>query len=278
MPLRPRSAALAVLLASLSAFWLVPGAAQAVPRSPDPERVVVPATPTARVAAKAPATIDSDVYASVASSTSRNYFVTAGHLKLRLKGGSSTKYTGTYTDHSGGKTTKASASTADPDAPTVTIKTSNGNFTFRGTATFGGGFYTATATKVPKKIGFKASALSLVGATHSLKTATYQVVLTERVGPVAKPFEHTGSLTLAYDANNRVSGGAFTVVNGKGKTVTNAIKSSGYVSPGSYFYTVVKADKTTIGISATFSGASFTGFGVSGSGAKTAQWVVTGTS
>ena len=278
MPLRLRSAVLAVLLAPVAALSLLPVSAQAAPRSPDPERVVVPAAPTHRTtaAATAPATVDSDLYAYLTSPKGRTYFVVAGHLRLTLKAGS-TRYVGSFTDYAGGKTTKASADASKPDAPTVSLKARSGSFTFRGDSSFGGGFWSAPATKVPKKIGFKAADLALVASTHSLRTSTYQVVFSERVGPVGKPFEYVGSLTLAYDANNRVSGGQTTVTDGKGRTVSRAITSSGYVSPGSYFYTVVKLDKTTMGVSATFSGTSFSGFGFSGSGASTRQWVLSGT-
>ena len=278
MPLRPRSAVLAVLLAPLAALALLQAPAQAAPRSPDPERVVVPAAPAQRTAAaaKAPASIDSDVYAYTVSPTGRTYFAAAGHLRLKPKGGSTTRYSGSFVDYSGGRTTKAGADTTKPDAPTISIKTKNGSFAFRGDVNFGSpGFWSAQGTKVPK--GLKAKDVYLTAVAHSLRTSTYQVVFSERVGPVARPLEYSGTMTIAYDANNRVSGGQVTVTNGRGKVVTNAIRSSGYVDASSYFYTVVKVDKTTMAVNGTVSGTSFTGFASSGSGSKTAQWVVTGT-
>lgn len=282
MPLRTRSAVLALLLAPIAALWLLPSAAQAAPRTPDPERVVVPAprsAPADRAAADVtyPATIDSDVYASVAAPTTRAYFVAAGHLKLRLRSGSTTRYTGSFTDYAGGRTTKASADTSQPDAPRVSIKTRNGSFTFRPSASFGATLWTGAGVKAPKKTGFKAGDVFLVGATHVLKTVTYPLVLSERVGPVSKPFEYSGSITLAYDGNQRVSGGSVSVTDAKGRVVTKPIRGTGFVSPGSFFYTVATVDRTTMGISANIRAGLLDGYAVSGSGSKIAQWVVSGT-
>ena len=84
-------------------------------------------------------------------------------------------------------------------------------------------------------------------------TASYSIVLTERSGLVTDPIEYVGTLTLARDANGRISGGQVTVTNAKGKVVTHALKSSGYSSSG-YFYTVAQVDKTYFGLNATISG------------------------
>ena len=274
--------ALAVLVVPLLLLGLLPGTASADVDDRDPERVSAPSgtTDAGRVGAArraAPASVDADVYAALTSPSLRTYFVAAGHLKLRLKSGSTTRYSGSFTDYAGQRTTSASADASKPDAPTLSITTTNGSFTFRTDASFGSDLWGGTATKVPKKFGFRAGDLTLAATKHSLRTVTYQVALTERFGPVARPFEYTGSMTLAYDGNNRVSGGAVTVVDGKGRTVTNAVRSTGYLSPGGYFYTVVKVDKTTMGISATVTGSTLNGYAVSGSGSRTAVWVVSGT-
>ncbi|SEQ44975.1 hypothetical protein [Microlunatus flavus] len=273
------AAAATVLPAALLSLLLVPPAAQAAPRSPDPERLVVAQGPAPRssvASRKAPASIDSDVYAYAISPTFRTYFVAAGHLTLSLKPGSTTKYSGSFVDYVGGSPSKAAADASDPAAPTISLKGKNGSFTFKGDTYFGGDSYSATATKVSSKLGIKAKDVYLAAAKHSVKTATYSIVLTERSGPVNRPFEYSGSLTIAYDANNRISGGQVTVTGRKGKNVTNALKNSGYFGT-SYFYTVAKVDKTSMGISGTFDGPDFSGFGFAGSGSKTTQWVVSGT-
>ena len=48
---------------------------------------------------------------------SRTYFVLAGHLKLALKPGSTTKYVGSFVDYVGNKSYKASADAATPRRP-----------------------------------------------------------------------------------------------------------------------------------------------------------------
>ena len=42
------------------------------------------------------------------------------------------------------------------------------------------------------------------------------------------PFEYTGSLTMVYDGNYRISGGQISVTNRKGKVVTRSLTQSGY--------------------------------------------------
>ena len=81
---------------------------------------------------------------------------------------------------------------------------------------------------------------------------------------------------MAYDANSRVSGGQVTVTNAKGKNVTHGLKSSGYYG-STYFYTVAQVDKTYFGLTATVTGTSISGYGFAAAGAKTSQWVLSGT-
>ena len=269
---------LVALLPALLAAGLVATPAQASPRSPDPELpvVVAPGPVTAGSARKAPATIDSDVDASVTSPSFRAYFVVAGRLKLQLKSGSTTKYTGSLVDYVGNKSYSASADATNPTAPKLKLKSKNGSFEFVMTSSFGSTFYSGTGTKIPAKLKVDADQVYIGATTHSARSASYAITLTERSGPINNPFEYVGTLTLVYDANYRISGGSVTVSNSKGKNVTHSLSSSGNSSSG-YFYTVAKVDGTSMGLTGTVSGTSLTGYAFGGSGSKTSQWVLNGT-
>lgn len=283
-PSRRRAAALALLLAPVLTLGLLGGSAHADVGDRDPERVAASPTPaTQRSAGRAsvaptaaPDRIDSDVFVYTISATGRTVFPAAGHLRLTLKKGSTTRYTGTFVDHVGGKSAKASADVSKPEAPTLTLKARNGEFRFRAGASFGGASYSGVGTKAPAKLGVKAAEVYLAASAHSVRTATYALTLTQRSGPVHRPTEYRGTMTIAYDANSRVSGGQVTVTDAKGRNRTRAITNSGYFST-TYFYTVVKVDTLSMGISATFVSGGFTGVGFSGSGLKTTQWAVVGT-
>ena len=269
---RLASLALAVLLTA----FLVGAPAQASPRSPDPEVVQRAAPASTRSTARAiPAAVDSDVYVYATTGTLRTYFVVAGHLTLTLKPGSMTAYRGTLVDYVGNKSFKASADASDASAPVLKLEGRNGKFTFKLGATFGSDFYSGTATSKPSKLKVPLSKIVFAGAAHSVKTASYNITLTERSGSINNPVEYAGTLTMAYDANSRISGGQVTVTNSKGRTVTHALKSSGYYS-SSYFYTLAQVDKKYFGLAANFSGTSFNGFAFGTDGSKTTQWVLSG--
>lgn len=228
-------------------------------------------------AARVPSTIDSDIYAyTVGSTSSRTYFAAAGRLKLALTSGSTTQYKGSFVDYVGNKSYKASADAGDANAPTLKLESKNGKFSFRLTNAFGSSFYNGTALSRPSKLKVPTSSVYLAGATHATRTATYSVLLTERSGAINNPVEYAGSLTMAYDAFGRISGGQITVGNSKGKNVTHALSASGYYS-SVFFYTVAKVDKRYFGLSGTVTGTSFDGTGFAADGSKTSQWVFEGT-
>lgn len=269
---RLASLALAVLLTA----FLVGSPAQASPRSPDPEVVQHAAPASTRSTARAiPAAVDSDVYVSASTATGHAYFVVAGHLTLRLRSGSATAYQGSLVDYVGNKAYRASADATDAGAPMLKLEGKNGKFTFRLDAGFGGSVYTGTATSKPSKLKVPLSTIFFVGSAHSVRTASYDIVLTERSGSINNPVEYAGTLTMAYDANNRISGGQVTVTSSKGKTVTHALKSSGFWSSG-YFYTLAQVDKKYFGLSATTTGTIISGFAFAADGSRTTQWVLSG--
>jgi hypothetical protein len=84
-------------------------------------------------------------------------------------------------------------------------------------------------------------------------------------------------MTIVYDANNRISGGAMTVGDAAGRQVTTQLTDSGYFST-SYLYTTATVVKTKFGIAGTFSGTSWSGnaFAPDGEGSLS-QWVISGT-
>ncbi len=270
------SRVLSLVLAGLLAALLVPAPAQAGPRPPDPERVQATgrasAGPTAKVA---PATVDSDVYAYATTPSARIYFVVAGHLKLQLKSGSTTRYGGSFVDYVGNKSYKASADATNATAPTLKLESRNGKFAFRLDQNLASTFYSGRATSRPSKLKVPTDQVYLGASAHVVRSVSYAIVLTERSGGINNPLEYTGTLTLAYDANGRVSGGQVTVTNSKGKNVTHALRSSGYFST-SYFYTVAQVDKKFFGLTATVTGTSVNGFGFAADGSKTSQWVLSG--
>ena len=202
------------------------------------------------------------------------YFMVAGRLLLQLKSGSTTSYSGSLVDYVGNKSYKASADATDPSAPTLTLKSKNGAFSFVFDNPLDGSSFTGTASSIPSKIKVSPSKVFLSAAAHVASSASYMLTLSERSGPPNNPLEYVGTLTLIHDAWGRVSGGSVTVSNSKGKNVTNPITNSGF-SNGGYFYTVAKVDKTSFGLTGTFNGSSFKGYGFAGSGAKTSQWVLT---
>ncbi|GAA3574551.1 hypothetical protein GCM10022197_34490 [Microlunatus spumicola] len=266
-----------LVLAGLLPVLLVGAPASASPRSPDPEVTQAPARSADRSAAKvAPATVDSDVYVYTTTASSRTSFLVAGHLTLTLKSGSMTSYKGSLVDYNGQKSYKASADTTDVSAPVLKLEGKNGKFTITTSSSFGGTYYSGTATSKPSKVKLPLSSIALSASAHSTHTATYSFILSERTGALNNPVEYVGTLTMAYDANGRISGGQVTVTNAKGKVVTNALKSSGYYGGGS-FYTVAKVDKKHFGLSATLSGSSFSGYGFGADGSKTTMWVLSGT-
>lgn len=264
------------LLGAVLAVGLV-APAQAEPRSTDPELVQRADThERATASGRAPATIDSDVYAYAISPGSGVYFVIAGRLKLQLKSGSTTKYKGSLIDYTGNKSYDASADATNPAAPKLKLKTKNGTFELTATSSFGTTFYSATGTKVPSKLHVAASTVYFGATSHSTSSRSYGIRLTERSGPINDPFEYVGTLTLVYDANNRISGGSVTVSNSKGKNVTHSLTNSGLSSSGS-FYTVARIDKTYFGLSGTIAGTSLNGYAFGGGGSKTTQWILSGT-
>jgi len=269
---------LSLVLAALLAVLLVGTPASASPRPPDPEVTQPAARPAERSAARvAPATVDSDVYVYADTPTGRIYFVVAGRLRLQLKAGSTTSYKGSLVDYTGQKSYKASADTRDASAPVIKLQGKNGKFTFTSTLSFGTTFYSGVATSKPKKLKVGLDKIAFSAATHSVRTASYSVVLSERSGAISNPVEYAGTLTIAYDANSRISGGQITVANGKGKNVTHGLKSSGYYGgSGSYFYTVAQVDKKYFGLTGNISGTSFTGYGFAADGSKTSQWALSG--
>ena len=267
---------LSLVLAALLAVFLVGAPASAAPRPPDPEVVRPAPRPVAPSAARViPASIDSDVYVSAGSPTGRSYFVVAGRLRLKLKSGSTTAYKGSLVDHSGQKSYKASADASDPSAPVVKLEGRNGKFTFTSTSQLGGTFYSGVATSKPKKLKVPLARVGLVGQPHSSQTASYSFVLSERTGAVNNPTEYVGVLSMVYDANGRVSGGLATVSNSKGKAVTHALTNGGY-SSASYFYIVAKLDKEHFGMTATRTGSLISGYAFLADGARTSQWLLSG--
>lgn len=265
-----------LVLAGLLVVLLVGAPAQASPRVPDPELVQQAGPPASRSAARAPGTIDSDVYAYASTPKSRIYFVVAGHLKLSLKSGSSTKYGGALVDYVGNKSYKASADASDPAAPVLKLEGKNGKFSFKLDQYFGSAFYSGSALSKPSKLKAPLSQITFAGASHVTRTASWNIVLSERSGAINNPIEYAGAMTIAYDANGRISGGQVTVTDAKGKNVTHALKSSGYYSSG-YFYTVGQVDKKHFGLTATISGTSLNGYAFAADGSKTSQWVLSGT-
>jgi hypothetical protein len=267
------------LLGAVLTAGLVAAPAQANPRGPDPEQVhpaLAPGRTTSPSIAAAPATVDSDVYAYVITPRSSTYFVVAGHLKLQLRSGSTTAYTGSLVDYVGNKSYKASVDATDAGAPTLKLEGKNGKFRVTLSSSFGSTSYYGTAVSFPSKLRVPTGKVFFVASAHSTRSASYAITLTERSGPIGNPFEYVGTLTVVYDANGRISGGQVTVTNGKGKNVTHGLSASGYYS-SSYFYTIAKVDQTSMGLSATFSGTDFSGFAFAGSGSRTSQWVLTGT-
>ena len=122
----------ALVLAALLAVFLVGTPASAGPRPSDPEVRQPAARATERSAARvAPAVVDSDVYVYAVTPKSRLYFVVAGHLKLTLKSGSTTKYGGSFVDYVGNKSYKASADAGDAAAPVLKLEGKNGKFSFQ---------------------------------------------------------------------------------------------------------------------------------------------------
>ena len=268
---------ISLVLGGLLAVLLVGAPAQAGPRSPDPEVVQPPARSATRAAAKvAPAAVDSDVYVYANTPTFRLYFVVTGHLRLRLKSGSTTKYDGSFVDYVGNKSYKASADASDAGAPTLKLESKNGKFAFAMDSSFGTSFYGGSATSKPSKLKTPLSSIHFGASAHVTKTASYSIVLSERSGGINNPIEYAGALTIAYDANGRISGGQVTVTDSKGKNVTHALKSSGYYGSG-YFYTVAQVDKKYFGLTGTVTGTSVNGYGFLADGSKTTQWVLSGT-
>ena len=240
----------------------------------DPETHRSPTADAPAKPASLPASIDSDVYAYTISPNFRTFFVASGHLVLTLNGN---VYKGFFTDYSGAKSYSASATT-DPTAPVLTLTTKNGKFVFQMDSYFGTGFYSGTTTSMPKKLGavtdtnkayFSASA-------HHTTTISYNVIFSQRIGKIIDSNnEMTGTLTITYDTNNRISGGAATVLNSKGAPVTAQITNTGYFS-SSYLYMAAKLNGKYFGISGTFSGSSVSGNAFSGSGADMSLWVWSG--
>ena len=200
----------------------------------------------------------------------------AGHLTLTLKTGSMTQYKGYLVDYSGNKAYPASADTSNIINPTLTINSKNGGFTFTMDGYFGTSYYTGTGSKIPTKLGLPANQIYFSASSHSATSATYTILLTQRIGPATAQFEMAGSITFVYDANNRISGGLVTVVNSKGQQVSAPLTGSGYYST-SYLYTEAKINGKYFGLAATFSGSNFSGNAFSGSGSNMSQWVWSGT-
>ena len=266
---------LAGLLASLLAFCLAAAPVQASPRPPDPElaqpQTARPPSRSSGSERSLASTIDSDVFAYAQTPNLSSYFVVAGHLQLQLTSGSTTKYKGTLVDYVGNKSYDASADATDPDAPTLKFKSKNGTFRFAMSSSFTSG----TGLSVPSKLKQPAERVYLYASTHSTRSASYSIRLTERTGAISSPYEYNGTLTVVYDNNYRISGGQITVTNGKGKIVTNALKNSGFHGT-SNFYTVAKVDKKYFGLSGTLDGGDLLGFGFLTAGSKTSQWSLVG--
>lgn len=228
-----------------------------------------------RAFAALPATIDSDIYAYTVSPNFRTYFCETGRLQLHLAPHSTTRYVGTFLDYDGLRAYPAVAVATDPNAPVLAITGFNGTFIFKGDSNFGSSFFSGTGLRRPP--GFPAAGnIFLSGAAHAVHTATYSFVLTERVGHLALPdFEYTGTMTIQYDANNRISGGTTTDTDSRGRVHFGRLAFSGYYST-SYLYCEATVNGIPFGISATFSGTSFSGNAVSGTGANTRIWVISG--
>lgn len=266
-----------LVLAGLPAAFLVAAPAQAGPRSPDPELAQTATRAVPRSAATVlPAAIDSDVYAYTSTPSFRLYFVVAGHLRLALKSGSSTQYAGSFVDYVGNTATRASADASNAAAPVLRLEGKNGKFTFRMDPNFGSAFYGGAATSKPSQLKVALTQIFFGATSHSIRTASYAMTLSERSGRISSPVEYTGTLTIAYDANGRISGGQVTVTGSKGTNVTHALKSSGYYSSG-YFYTVAQVDKKYFGLTGTVLGTSIDGYGFAADGSRTTQWVLSGT-
>lgn len=270
------SRSLGLVLAAVLALLLVGTPASAAPPRPDPEVAQSASRPAARSAAKAPASVDSDVMAYALTAKGRSYFVLSGHLRLALKSGSTTKYKGSLVDYTGNTSYKASADAGDPTAPVLKLEGKNGKFSFQLDQYFGGSSYSGQALTKPAKLKVPPTEVGFSAGAHVTKTASYSIVLTERAGAINNPIEYLGTLTMAYDANGRISGGQVTVTSAKGKNVTHALKSSGYYN-ATYFYTVAQVDKKYFGLSATVSGTGVNGFGFAVDGSRTSQWVLSGT-
>lgn len=227
-----------------------------------------------------PATIDSDVYAYITSPSSVTYFCAAGRLRLHLAPHSTTRYVGSFSDYQGLHAFPAFANATDPNAPVVAFFSFNGLFAFKGDPSFGSGFYTANSVLVPpgfRKYITASNKVYFTASAHAAHTATYNFKLTERVGHLAMPdFEYTGTMTIQYDANNRVSGGTTTNTDSAGHVHFGKLAFSGYYST-SYLYFDASINNTAFGIVGTFSGASWSGNAVSGTGANTRLWVISGT-
>jgi hypothetical protein len=271
--LRPVTALLGVVLAA----GVVAVPAQASPRGPDPE-LARPAAADAQArrpaVTPATATIDSDVNAVTTSPGSVAYFVVAGRLQLHLKSGSTTRYTGSLVDYVGNKAYEASADATNASAPKLTFTSRNGTLSFVLDSSLDSSSFAGTASSIPSKLKVSASKVFLSAAPHTAGSASYTLTLSERSGPLHNPLEYVGTLTLIHDAYGRVSGGSVTVSNSKGKNVTHSLSNSGF-SNGGYFYTVAKIDSTYFGLTGTFNGSSFKGYGFAGSGSTTSQWILT---
>ena len=228
------------------------------------------------VPAAIPSSIDSDIYVSTVSPSSWAYFVVAGRLRLALKPGSMTMYTGTLIDYSGRKAYPAMANTANPARPILRVDGRNGAFRFRLDSSFGSSFYSGTATNAPVTLGVAPGKVALSAASHTSHSASFDFVLSERIGPVHALPEYTGSMTLVYDANNRIAGGSVTVEDSQGRQVTHAISGSGYYS-SSYFYVIAQVDKYSFALNATSTGTSISGYGTNGVSTALSEWLLTGT-
>ena len=223
-----------------------------------------------------PSSINSDVYAYAVTANSRTFFAIAGRLFLHLKSGSTNRYTGNFVDYRGDKSYAASANASNAAHPQIYMDTANGHFSFLLDSNFGSSFYSGTGRVVPSAFGRPASSVYFSASNHVLNSATYNIILSKRTGPLAKKLEYTGTITFHYDANSRISGGSVTVTNASGQEVTTQLKDSGYYST-SYLYTVATIVKTKFGISGTFSGTSWSGnaFASDGNGSLS-QWVISG--
>lgn len=233
-----------------------------------------------RALAAFPATIDSDAYVYATSPQFRTYFCAAGRLQLHLAPGSTTRYVGTFLDYVGLRPRPAFANVTNATNPVIAIFTTNGLFAFQGDAYFGSGFYSGTSTVVPpafRKYTTGTNKLYFSATTHASNVASFNFILSERIGPPAVPdFEYTGTITIQYDANNRVSGGTTMDTDSHGRVHYGKLVSSGYYS-SSYLYLHATINGIPLGISGTFSGASWSGYAFSGIGANARSWVISGT-